>query len=161
MTLTKILAATVLKLLLLALVLSWVWLAAGVALTDAPVLTLRFGIVLLCLALAALILIGQPSSMKPVLAAAYGIIFALVAVVSIGGLSGGGVIQTVQIDLEGYPQQTIVQLLPRDQLGNQALFETLMAMRETPYDLERTWEEEIGVQAVGRSAFSPMSIGGF
>lgn len=150
---------TILKLVVLTVILVWVWMLAEFQASGDRLVLLRLGIAGAGLILAGTILSGREGSYKATLGVAYALVFGLVIGLTGEPRTDGHVVRTVQVDFDGMSEQTFAQIIPRRDFDNQTMFESLMARQAVPYDTDVARAEDVTVQAVGRSSYSPVGFG--
>ena len=151
---------TILKLAVLTVVLVWVWTLLELEVQGDQLVLLKLAITAAGFVLAGTIISGHDGGYKATMGLYYALTFGVLIALNEGYSSDRDVLRMVHVEVDGTLVQSFAEAITRDQYEYQTLFERLMARNAVPYDAEFYAAEDITVQTVGRSQFSPMDFGG-
>lgn len=151
---------TILKLAVLTVVLVWVWTLLEFEVQGDRLVLLHLGITAAGFVLAGTIIAGHDGGFKATMGLYYALTFGVMIALNEGYSSDRGVLRMVHVEVDDTLVLSLAEAITRDQYEYQTLFESLMARNAVPYDLELATVEDVAVQTVGRSQFSPMDLAG-
>lgn len=142
----------------LASVLVWLWMLVGFQASGPELAMYRVGILGLGVLLSVVLTVFPRSGHLVVLGASYAMVFGFLFGLA-GQTPGGGGLETVEVAMEGHAPVQYSRVVSQVEIGEQALFEALMAHAAANEATEFADASDFAVQTVGRSGFSPMDLG--